>query len=86
LQAVGAACQRLEYLNLGNIDLGAVLHLFLRSPAKAGLPIKNPQKKTHPRKPTEKNPLKWGFWFFCFLFYFLFSKKIIQTFLFETDF
>jgi hypothetical protein len=46
LQAVGTACQQLEYLNLGNIDLGAVLHLFLRSPAKAGLAIKNPPKKT----------------------------------------
>ncbi len=52
LQAVGAACQRLEYLNLGNIDLGAVLHLFLRSPAKAVLAIKKTTQKTHPRKPT----------------------------------
>ncbi len=51
LQAVGAACQQLEYLNLGNIDLGAVLHLFLRSPAKAGLAKKNPPKKTHIKKP-----------------------------------
>jgi hypothetical protein len=54
LQAVGAACQQLEYLNLGNIDLGAVLHLFLRSPAKAGLAI----KRTHPKKPTQENPPK----------------------------
>ncbi len=52
LQAVGAACQQLEYLNLGIIDLGAVLHLFLRSPAKAGLAIKTHPKKTHSRKPT----------------------------------
>jgi hypothetical protein len=52
LQAVGSACQQLEYLNLGNIDLGAVLHLFLRSPAKAGLTIRKPT----PKKPTPKKP------------------------------
>jgi hypothetical protein len=34
-QALGAACQRLEYLNLGNIDIGAVIHIFIASVAKA---------------------------------------------------
>jgi hypothetical protein len=54
---------------------------------KAGLAIKKPTKKTHPKKATQrkpknphKNPLK------CFYFYFLFFMKIIQTFLFEIDF
>jgi hypothetical protein len=31
---------------------------------QAGLAIKNPPKKTLPKKPTYKNPLKMGFWFF----------------------
>jgi hypothetical protein len=44
---------------------------------QAGLPIKNPHKK--PKK-TTKNV------FFGFFFNFLFFMKIIQTFLFETDF
>jgi hypothetical protein len=46
---------------------------------QAGLPINNPPKKTH-----IKNPLKWVFWVLW-----IFKKnfmKIIQTFLFETDF
>jgi hypothetical protein len=44
---------------------------------------KNPTKKTHPKtqKKPPKNLLKWVFWFI-----FLFLIKIIQTFLFETDF
>jgi hypothetical protein len=72
LQAVGSACQQLEYLNLGNIDLGAVLHLFLRSPAKAGFgnkkpTQKNPPKKTHPKKPPKK-PTKMGFLVFFWVF------------------
>jgi hypothetical protein len=44
---------------------------------------KNPPKKTHPKKPNKKNPQK----MFTFgLLNFLFFMKIIQTFLFETDF
>jgi hypothetical protein len=45
---------------------------------KAGLAIKNP-----PKKPPKK-PLKMGFLGFFILF--LFFMKILQTFLFETDF
>ncbi len=71
LQAVGAACQQLEYLNLGNIDLGAVLHLFLRSPAKAGLAIKNPSKKPTQENPPKK-PTKMGFLVF-FVFFLIFN-------------
>jgi hypothetical protein len=37
---------------------------------KAGLAIKNPPIKTHPKKPTYKNPLKMAFLgFFNFFFY-----------------
>jgi hypothetical protein len=43
---------------------------------------KNPPKKTHPKKP-KKKPLKMGFWGFFNFFIFM---KIIQTFLFQTDF
>jgi hypothetical protein len=53
----------------------------------AGLAIKkthpkNPPKKTHLKKPT-KNVFFWVFWGFLNFFIFM---KIIQTFLFETDF
>jgi hypothetical protein len=50
-------------------------------------------KKTHPKKPTPKNPKKHlkktinGFFgFFRVFLNFVFFTKIIQTFLFETDF
>jgi hypothetical protein len=49
-----------------------------------GLAIKNPPKKTpknHLKKPTKM--FFWGFWDFL---NFKFFMKIIQTFLFETDF
>jgi hypothetical protein len=52
-----------------------------------GLALKNPPKKTHPKKPKKthlKKPNKNGF-FWVFL-NFLFFMKIIQTFLFQTDF
>jgi hypothetical protein len=35
---------------------------------QAGLAIKNPPKKTHPKKPTEKNPPKSGFFWVFFGF------------------
>jgi hypothetical protein len=65
----------------------------------AGLALKNPPKKTHPKKPQKTHPKKpkkthlkkptknvffWGF--FGFFLNFLFFMKIIQTFLFQTDF
>jgi hypothetical protein len=48
---------------------------------QAGLAIKNPPKK--PKEPHLKKPLKMGFLGFFKFFLFM---KIIQTFLFETDF
>jgi hypothetical protein len=58
---------------------------------KPGLALKNPTKKTHPKKPTQKNtknhlkkPIKNGFFGVFLNFYFF--MKIIQTFLFQTDF
>jgi hypothetical protein len=61
--------------------------LFLPAP---GLALKNPPKKTHPKK-TKKNHLKKPtknvfflvFWVFLNCKFFM---KLIQTFLFETDF
>jgi hypothetical protein len=53
----------------------------LEEALEAGLAIKNPPKKN--QKKTPKKPLKMGFLVF---FYFYFFMKIIQTFLFETDF
>jgi hypothetical protein len=44
-----------------------------------GLALKNPPKKTHPKKP-KKNGFFWVF------LNFLFFMKIIQTFLFQTGF
>jgi hypothetical protein len=35
---------------------------------QAGLALKNPPKKTHPKKTTQKNPLK--MFFFCFFGFF----------------
>jgi hypothetical protein len=52
------------------------------APCVAGLPIKNPPKKN--QKNHLKKPLKMFFW--GFLNFFKFFQKIIQTFLFETDF
>jgi hypothetical protein len=54
---------------------------------KPGLALKNPPKKTHPKKPKKthlKKPTKSGF-FWVFL-NFEFFMKITQTFLFQTDF
>jgi hypothetical protein len=51
---------------------------------KAGLAIKNPPKKNPPIKTHSKNPTKNDF--FVFFLNFFFNMKIIQTFLFETDF
>jgi hypothetical protein len=48
---------------------------------EAGLAIKNPPKKTH-----LKTHYKCFFLFFWVFLNFLFFMKIIQTFLFETDF
>jgi hypothetical protein len=55
-----------------------------------GLAIKNPPKKTHPKKNKKthlKKPTKNGFFgFFGVFLNFLFFMKIIQPFLFQTDF
>jgi hypothetical protein len=52
-----------------------------RGPLAPGLAMKKPTQK-NPKK-THKKPIKNGFlWFFLFLIF----MKIIQTFLFETDF
>ncbi len=57
---------------------------------RPGLALKNPPKKTHPKKPQKthlKKPTKNGFFgFFLVFLIFLFFMKIIQTFLFQTDF
>jgi hypothetical protein len=58
---------------------------FLHTPATM-VGIKKPTQKTPPKKtqkPTLKKPTKNGFWGFL---NFLFFMKIIQTFLFQTDF
>ncbi len=68
-------------LPLGNHRLRILGLVYL----DAGLAIKNPPKKiqkTHLKKPTKKVFL--GFFYFFFIF--IFFMKIIQTFLFETDF
>ncbi len=56
----------------------------------AELALKNPPKKTHPKKPKKthlKKPTNNGFFlFFLGFLNFLFFMKIIQTFLFQTDF
>jgi hypothetical protein len=59
-------------------------------PLQPGLALKNPPKKTHPEKP-KKNHLKKTtkngfFWVFLGFLIFLYFMKIIQTFLFQTDF
>jgi hypothetical protein len=55
-----------------------------------GLALKNPPKKTHPKKTKKthlKKPTKNVFLGFFWVFLiFLFFMKIIQTFLFQTDF
>jgi hypothetical protein len=58
--------------------------VVLVSGLESGLAIKNPPKKPHTKKPQKppKNPTKK----LLFLFFFEFFMKIIQTFLFETDF
>jgi hypothetical protein len=52
--------------------------------------LKKPTQKTHPKKPKKthlKNPTKnVFFWVFLGFLNFLFFMKIIQTFLFQTDF
>jgi hypothetical protein len=54
------------------------------------LALKNPPKKTHPKKPKKthlKKPTKNGFFgFFAVYLNFLFFMKILQTFFFQTDF
>jgi hypothetical protein len=69
-------------LCFGNADSGP------SNPIEAGLALKNPPKKTHPKKPQKthlKKPTKNVFFVWVFL-NFLFFMKIIQTFLFQTDF
>jgi hypothetical protein len=71
----------------------AKLKTVIDEQIRPGLARKNPPKKNHPKK-TKKTNYKthkkciffgffWGFWFF---FNFSFFMKIIQTFLFVTDF
>ena len=40
-RAIGSACHRLETLNIGNIDLGAILHVFIKSPVNTFPGIKS---------------------------------------------
>jgi hypothetical protein len=70
---------------------GLSKHLFVAfkmvNLLQAGLAIKNPTKKpnqNNPKKIHLKKPTKNGF--FGFFFNFKFFMKILQTFLFETDF
>eukprot|EP00092_Neocalanus_flemingeri_P016769 GFUD01018137.1.p1 GENE.GFUD01018137.1~~GFUD01018137.1.p1 ORF type:complete len:556 (-),score=107.62 GFUD01018137.1:36-1703(-) len=39
-RAIGSACHNLETLNIGNLDLGAILHIFIRSPVNIFQSIK----------------------------------------------
>ncbi len=56
-------------------------------PGNSGLAIKKPTQKKPPKKTYLKKPTINVFLFFWgFLKFFLFFMKIIQTFLFETDF
>ncbi len=75
-----------QYITFKRGGEGSLYTLFLYSLAtRVGIEKptqKNPLKKTHLKKPT-KNVFFWVFWVF---FNFLFFMKIIQTFLFQTDF
>jgi hypothetical protein len=76
-KALSGVCRDGDYLE--------ILYVVSEHNHKAGLATKNPPKKSTRKNPkkTSKNPLKMDFWFF---FNFKFFLKIIQTFLFETDF
>jgi hypothetical protein len=76
------------------VDLNQKLSMVTDSKVvhkEPGLALKNPPKKTHPKKPKKthlKKPTKkcFFFGFFWVFLNFLFFMKIIQTFLFQTDF